>query len=155
MCKTFLRDGFVCGIWHDFATCVSRCVAVCVQGKANVSVDPELRKRLDNFKTLDDFRLAVSSCRGNSLISFHALYFFLVEQQGLPPPSSSSSSSSSSKSPQSSTATSTSKVLALYLYWYKLSTVLQLLRVGRRRDKITTRTWTFFEENQRLGCGRR
>jgi la-related protein 1 len=49
------------------------------KGKANFTVDPELKKRLDDFKTLDDFRLA----------------------QGLPP----HSSSSSSKSPQSSTAT--------------------------------------------------
>ena len=31
------------------------------QGKRALTLDPELTKRLSNFKTLEDFRLAVSS----------------------------------------------------------------------------------------------
>jgi len=33
-----------------------------VQGKKTFTLDPELTKRLSKFKTLEDFRLAVSGC---------------------------------------------------------------------------------------------
>ena len=95
-----------------------------MQGKTKFTVDPELQRRLENYKSLEDFRLAVSSTKISlSHYSLCILACSSLEQQGLASPSS----VSSPKSPHSSTASSSSKVSLSLSQHYSLCILVSSL----------------------------